>query len=105
MRLGILMRRQREKAGLTLIDVSTFAHIGPNEISLIERGRKFPRLKSLFSICVGLDIPLDKIQKGLFSDQEWSDLMYTQGAVKKLIAGSDERKARSMRNQSPKDRR
>lgn len=60
MTIGEHMRKAREKAGLTLMELSELSGVTPGSISLYERDRRTPGLYSLMSICDVLGISIDE---------------------------------------------
>ena len=67
--LGALIRRERQKLGLTLVQVCERAHISPAFLSLVERGKGTPSLGSLAGIADALALPVSSfLQVGLGAD-------------------------------------
>ena len=67
--VGILVRRERHKRGLTLVQVAERARISPAFLSLVERHKATPSLGSLAAIADALGVPITAIlQTGLPAD-------------------------------------
>lgn len=56
--LGVLIRQERQKRKLTLVQVSEKAKLSPAFLSLVERGIATPSLGSLAGIAFALDLPV-----------------------------------------------
>lgn len=56
--LGALIRQERQKRKLTLVQVSEKARLSPAFLSLVERGMATPSLGSLAGIAFALDVPV-----------------------------------------------
>jgi transcriptional regulator with XRE-family HTH domain len=59
--LGDVLRRQRQRQGRTLREVSASARVSLGYLSEVERGRKEASSELLSSICGALDVPLSQI--------------------------------------------
>jgi len=57
------MKKYRKHARLTQEELSEAAELSPDYISLIERGKRYPSLKSLFKIAEALGIEAYKLIK------------------------------------------
>jgi len=67
--LGLLIRQERQKRGLTLVQVCERARISPAFLSLVERGKATPSLGSLAGIADALGLPVSNfLQAGLGAD-------------------------------------
>jgi transcriptional regulator with XRE-family HTH domain len=67
--VGVLIRRERHKRGLTLVQVAERATISPAFLSLVERGKATPSLGSLAAIADALGLPIAALlQAGLPAD-------------------------------------
>lgn len=67
--LGALIRQERQKRGLTLVQVCKRARISPAFLSLVERGKATPSLGSLAGIAEALGLPVSTfVQIGLSAD-------------------------------------
>jgi transcriptional regulator with XRE-family HTH domain len=59
--LGDVLRRQRQRQGRTLREVSAAAQLSLGYLSEVERGQKEASSELLASICAALDVPLSEI--------------------------------------------
>src|SRR4249919_1625833 len=59
--LGDELRRQRQRQGLTLRQVSAKARVSLGYLSEVERGQKEASSELLASICGALDLPLSRV--------------------------------------------
>lgn len=59
--LGDVLRRQRQRQGRTLREVSTAARVSLGYLSEVERGQKEASSELLGSICDALDVPLSLV--------------------------------------------
>src|SRR3712207_9459357 len=67
--LGLLIRQERQKRGLTLVQACERARISPAFLSLVERGKATPSLGSLAGIADALELPVSTfVQIGLNAD-------------------------------------
>ena len=61
---GRNLRRYRRRAGLTQARLSYLAVLHRTEISLLERGRREPRLGTIVKIASALEVSLNMLLKG-----------------------------------------
>ena len=66
--LGGVLRRQRQRQGRTLREVSAAARVSLGYLSEVERGQKEPSSELLASICTALEVPLSSVLREV-SDQ------------------------------------
>src|SRR5213080_3655616 len=59
--LGDVLRRQRQRQGRTLREVSSVARVSLGYLSEVERGQKEASSELLASICGALDVPLSSV--------------------------------------------
>jgi len=59
--LGGTLRRQRQRQGRTLREVSSAARVSLGYLSEVERGQKEPSSELLASICTALQVPLSAV--------------------------------------------
>src|SRR4051794_27816079 len=59
--IGDVLRRQRQRQGRTLRDVSAAAQVSLGYLSEVERGRKEPSSELLAAICVALGVSLAEV--------------------------------------------
>ncbi|WP_030622730.1 helix-turn-helix transcriptional regulator [Streptomyces sclerotialus] len=55
------LRRERDRAGLTLSEVAQRARIAKSTLSHLESGAGNPSLETLWALCVALDIPFARL--------------------------------------------
>jgi transcriptional regulator with XRE-family HTH domain len=67
--LGALIRKERQKRGLTLVQACERARVSPAFLSLVERGKAMPSLGSLAGIAEALGMPVSAfLQVGLSAE-------------------------------------
>lgn len=54
--LGVNLRRHRRRAGLSQEELGSLCDLDRTEISLLERGKRFPRLDTLVRLARGLKL-------------------------------------------------
>ncbi|MBQ5743351.1 MAG: helix-turn-helix transcriptional regulator [Clostridia bacterium] len=59
--VGLRIKQRREALGWTQEEFAEKIGVGPNYISLIERGESFPRYEVLISLLNGLEVSADDI--------------------------------------------
>lgn len=59
--LGGALRRQRQRQGRTLREVSAAARVSLGYLSEVERGQKEPSSELFAAICVALDVPMSAV--------------------------------------------
>lgn len=59
--IGDVLRRQRQRQGRTLREVSTTARVSLGYLSEVERGQKEASSELLAAICAALDVPLSDV--------------------------------------------
>lgn len=62
-KIVINLKNYRKNASLTQEELSEKANLSPDYISLIERGKRYPSLKSLFKIADALEIEAYRLIK------------------------------------------
>jgi transcriptional regulator with XRE-family HTH domain len=67
--LGALVRQERKKRGLTLVQVCDRAQISPAFLSLVERGKATPSLGTLAGIADALALPVSTFLQIGFGDE------------------------------------
>lgn len=83
--LGALIRQERQRRGLTLVQICERAQISPAFLSLVERGKANPSLGSLVGIADALGLPVSTfLQVGLGADA----VTRSEGRVQFSIGGS-----------------
>jgi transcriptional regulator with XRE-family HTH domain len=63
--LGVNLRRLREAAGLTQMELSNRSGLDMAEISRLERGKKDPRLSTIVRLALGLDVDPGDLVRGI----------------------------------------
>lgn len=71
--LGDILRRQRQRQGRTLREVSALAQVSLGYLSEVERGQKEASSELLAAICAALDIPLSEILREMSDDLEFHE--------------------------------
>src|ERR671925_287611 len=66
--LGDVLRRQRQRQGRTLREVSAAARVSLGYLSEVERGQKEASSELLASICDALDVPLSELMFNVATD-------------------------------------
>jgi transcriptional regulator with XRE-family HTH domain len=61
--LGDVLRRQRQRQGRTLREVSAAARVSLGYLSEVERGQKEASSELLASICGALDVPMSAVMR------------------------------------------
>src|ERR687885_2652681 len=59
--LGDVLRRQRQRQGRTLREVSSAARVSLGYLSEVERGQKEASSELIASICAALDVPMSEV--------------------------------------------
>lgn len=63
--IGLNLKRERDKIGISQFDLSIDAELHRNMIDLIERGKTMPTIYTLLKIATSLDIPFSSLIKGI----------------------------------------
>lgn len=63
--VGMVIRRYREKKGLSQEVLSSFADIGRTHLSAIERGTRKPTLETFFKISEALEMNASDLMKAI----------------------------------------
>jgi len=72
--LGDELRRQRQRQGLTLRQVSASARVSLGYLSEVERGQKEASSELLAAICGALDVPLSQLLRLVSDDISLAEL-------------------------------
>ena len=59
--LGVLIRKLRQRKGISITDLSLDCDVDYSTINLIENGKQNPRAYTLYKILIDLDIDLDSL--------------------------------------------
>ena len=77
-RFGANLARQRHAAGLSQEELAFRADVHRTQVSLIEGGKRLPRLDTLVKISGALGIPPGELLEGI----SWSPIVSTPGAFR-----------------------
>ena len=72
--LGDVLRRQRQRQGRTLREVSSSARVSLGYLSEVERGQKEASSELLFAICDALDVPMSEVMREVSDDLSLAEL-------------------------------
>jgi transcriptional regulator with XRE-family HTH domain len=102
--LGDVLRRQRQRQGRTLREVSSSARVSLGYLSEVERGQKEASSELLSAICDALDLPMSEVMREVSDDLSLAELAESAasetaaapmrpllGAVTSVPSGHDER--------------
>ena len=64
-RFGANLRAERERRNLSQERLAFRARLHPTQVSLLERGRREPRLTTLLKLARALDVPLSALLRDL----------------------------------------
>src|SRR5919109_1160221 len=73
--LGDVLRRQRQRQGRTLREVSAAARVSLGYLSEVERGQKEASSELLASICDALDVPLSHVLRDVSDEMQLAEQM------------------------------
>lgn len=89
--LGDVLRRQRQRQGRTLREVSSSARVSLGYLSEVERGQKEASSELLGAICTALDVPLSVVLRELSDDIALAELTRGDDLHAPLVTTVDER--------------
>jgi transcriptional regulator with XRE-family HTH domain len=72
--LGDVLRRQRQRQGRTLREVSSSARVSLGYLSEVERGQKEASSELLSSICVALDVRMSELMREVSDELALAEL-------------------------------
>ncbi|GAA4662882.1 MULTISPECIES: helix-turn-helix domain-containing protein [Streptomyces] len=72
--LGDVLRRQRQRQGRTLREVSASARVSLGYLSEVERGQKEASSELLSSICDALDVPMSELMREVSDELALAEL-------------------------------
>ena len=72
--LGDVLRRQRQRQGRTLREVSSSARVSLGYLSEVERGQKEASSELLSAICDALDVPMSEVMREVSDDLSLAEL-------------------------------
>jgi len=79
--LGDVLRRQRQRQGRTLREVSSSARVSLGYLSEVERGQKEASSELLSAICDALDVPMSEVMREVSDDLSLAELSQSAAAV------------------------
>src|ERR1700754_3020539 len=71
--LGDVLRRQRQRQGRTLREVSSSARVSLGYLSEVERGQKEASSELLSAICDALDVPMSEVMREVSENMRRSE--------------------------------
>ena len=77
--LGDVLRRQRQRQGRTLREVSSSARVSLGYLSEVERGQKEASSELLSAICDALDVPMSEVMREVSDDLSLAELSQSAG--------------------------
>jgi transcriptional regulator with XRE-family HTH domain len=80
--IGDVLRRQRQRQGRTLREVSTTARVSLGYLSEVERGQKEASSELLAAICAALDVPLSDILREVGDEVALAEVSAVPAPVK-----------------------
>ncbi|BBB00554.1 putative DNA-binding protein [Actinacidiphila reveromycinica] len=78
--LGDVLRRQRQRQGRTLREVSSSARVSLGYLSEVERGQKEASSELLSAICDALDVPMSEVMREVSDDLSLAELAQSSAA-------------------------
>ncbi|GAA2501404.1 helix-turn-helix transcriptional regulator [Streptomyces thermolineatus] len=72
--LGDVLRRQRQRQGRTLREVSASARVSLGYLSEVERGQKEASSELLSAICDALDVPMSEVMREVSDELSLAEL-------------------------------
>ncbi|MET9293573.1 helix-turn-helix domain-containing protein [Streptomyces sp. NPDC003077] len=72
--LGDVLRRQRQRQGRTLREVSSSARVSLGYLSEVERGQKEASSELLSAICDALDVPMSELMREVSDELALAEL-------------------------------
>jgi transcriptional regulator with XRE-family HTH domain len=82
--LGDVLRRQRQRQGRTLREVSSSARVSLGYLSEVERGQKEASSELLSAICDALDVPMSEVMREVSDDLSLAEL--AESAASETVA-------------------
>ncbi|MFI9582869.1 helix-turn-helix domain-containing protein [Streptomyces sp. NPDC052236] len=78
--LGDVLRRQRQRQGRTLREVSSSARVSLGYLSEVERGQKEASSELLSAICVALDVRMSELMREVSDELSLAELAESAAA-------------------------
>ncbi|MEU6354345.1 helix-turn-helix transcriptional regulator [Streptomyces sp. NPDC047072] len=79
--LGDVLRRQRQRQGRTLREVSSSARVSLGYLSEVERGQKEASSELLAAICVALDVRMSELMREVSDELALAELAQSAAAT------------------------
>ena len=84
--LGEVLRRQRQRQGRTLREVSSSARVSLGYLSEVERGQKEASSELLSAICDALDVRMSQVMREVSDELSLAELAESTAASEKVPA-------------------
>ncbi|WP_432586503.1 helix-turn-helix transcriptional regulator [Streptomyces sp. HD1123-B1] len=84
--LGDVLRRQRQRQGRTLREVSSSARVSLGYLSEVERGQKEASSELLSAICDALDVRMSQVMREVSDELSLAELAESAAAGEKVPA-------------------
>ncbi|MEV6319014.1 helix-turn-helix transcriptional regulator [Streptomyces sp. NPDC051776] len=84
--LGDVLRRQRQRQGRTLREVSSSARVSLGYLSEVERGQKEASSELLSAICDALDVRMSQVMREVSDELSLAELAESAGASETVPA-------------------
>ncbi|MFF4252881.1 helix-turn-helix domain-containing protein [Streptomyces sp. NPDC001663] len=84
--LGDVLRRQRQRQGRTLREVSSSARVSLGYLSEVERGQKEASSELLSAICDALDVRMSELMREVSDELALAELAQSAGATEPVPA-------------------
>ncbi|MER6143819.1 helix-turn-helix transcriptional regulator [Streptomyces sparsogenes] len=84
--LGDVLRRQRQRQGRTLREVSSSARVSLGYLSEVERGQKEASSELLSAICDALDVRMSQVMREVSDELSLAELAESTAASEKVPA-------------------
>ena len=95
--IGARIKAARERAGLTQEDLAAELDMSPTHISVLERGRKAPRLETLVNIANALQVSTDMLLQDVLVRRTDGLMSELSGVISKLGTKDQERMLKAIR--------
>ncbi|MEU8135226.1 helix-turn-helix domain-containing protein [Streptodolium elevatio] len=83
--LGDVLRRQRQRQGRTLREVSSAARVSLGYLSEVERGQKEASSELLAAICEALDVRMSIVLREVSDELALSELAHNEGLTSRPV--------------------
>ncbi|GAB2615573.1 helix-turn-helix transcriptional regulator [Streptomyces capparidis] len=83
--LGDVLRRQRQRQGRTLREVSASARVSLGYLSEVERGQKEASSELLSAICDALDVRMSEVMREVSDDLSLAELAQGEQPVRPVL--------------------